>query len=167
MFSTAFPCGMKKAEDAKKHRQTDPQFLRPENLTRRYVIDFGEGVQVSTPLHVWQLFCRRAAEKPETESGSRTENNVQRRTCACRLMVGDNFLEDGVLALRSGVAHSFILNRRNRTDFESIPCIRIVPDADAVSLNELTGPVIMSSQNRRNSAGGIVMIRAGSSAPES
>lgn len=47
---------MKKAEDAKKHRQTDPQFLRPENLTRRYVIDFGEGVQVSTPLHVWQLF---------------------------------------------------------------------------------------------------------------
>ena len=58
-------------------------------------------------------------------------------------MVGDNFLEDGVLALRAGVAHSFILNRRNRTDFESIPDIRIVPDADAVNLNELPDSVIM------------------------
>lgn len=48
-------------EDAKKHRRTDPQFLRPENLTRRYVIDFGEGVRVSTPLHVWQLFEKHSA----------------------------------------------------------------------------------------------------------
>ena len=61
------------------------------------------------------------------------------------VMIGDNFLEDGVLALRSGVAHSFILNRRNRTDFESIPCIRIVPDADAVNLYELPGSFITAS----------------------
>lgn len=61
------------------------------------------------------------------------------------VMIGDNFLEDGVLALRAGVAHSFILNRRNRTDFESIPCIRIVADADAVNLYELPGSFITAS----------------------
>ena len=42
--------------DAQKYRRNNPQFLRPENLARRYLIDLGEGVQVSTPLHVWQLF---------------------------------------------------------------------------------------------------------------
>ena len=44
--------------DAQKYRRTNPQFLRPENLARRYLIDLGEGVQVSTPLHIWQLFER-------------------------------------------------------------------------------------------------------------
>ena len=43
-------------QDAQKYRKSNPQFLRPENLARRYLIDLGEGVQVSTPLHVWQLF---------------------------------------------------------------------------------------------------------------
>jgi len=37
-------------------RKKDPQFLRPQNLARRTLIDLGEGVKVSSSLHVMQLF---------------------------------------------------------------------------------------------------------------
>lgn len=47
-------------DDAKKYRRTNPLFLRPENLARRYLIDLGEGIRVSTPLHVWQLFEKQS-----------------------------------------------------------------------------------------------------------
>lgn len=49
-------------QDYAAWRKKDPQFLRPQNLVRRTIIDLGEGLKVSTSLHVGQLFQPDFAE---------------------------------------------------------------------------------------------------------
>ena len=49
-------------QDYAAWRKKDPQFLRPQNLVRRTIVDLGEGLKVSTSLHVGQLFQPDFAE---------------------------------------------------------------------------------------------------------